>query len=691
MKHTAEAIRNVALVGQRGSGKTSLAEMLLYTAKAIDRLGRVDDGTSTCDFDADEIQRKMTISTAIAPLEWGDSKINLLDTPGYSDFVGDVAGAVAVSEAALIVLDAVGGVEVGTEVGWDLAEKCMTRAFFINKMDRENADYLSTLDSLRNRFGNHVVALTMPIGSEDALEGIVDLVHMKAYTWSSGKMTEASIPAELQSQADELREALVEAAAEANDAFIEKYFNDGTLSDEEIVEGAHAGIKSGIISPVFCGSSARGIGAEPLLNLIAEEFPSPAEAPGREGRKAGSDSAEKRDVSSPEFSALVFKSTADPYVGKLTYFKVVSGTARSDSHMWNSTREHDERVGQLYFLKGKQQQPTPEIAPGDIGAVAKLQNTVTGDTLCDRNSAVVFSPIEFPEPVYSVAITAKSKADEDKLGPALGKLAEEDPTFRYHRDPETGETLISGLGDTHVDIIIDRLKRKFGVQVDSAIPSIPYRETILASAKAQGRHKKQTGGRGQFGDCWVEFEPVERGAGFQFVDAVVGGAIPRQYIPAVEKGIRESMERGLLAGYPVVDVRARVYDGSFHPVDSSEMAFKMAGAAALHNAAEKASPVILEPIVTAEIRVPDEYMGDVIGDLNGKRGRILGMEPDGSGKQLVKAQVPLAEMQRYAIDLKSIAHGRGTFRIQPSHYEEVPPVQTKEIIEHKKREHHVEE
>ncbi len=642
-KHTADTIRNVALAGQRGAGKTSLAEMLLFTGKSIDRLGRVDDGTSTCDFDPDEVQRKMTISTAVAPVEWGKVKVNLLDTPGYSDFVGDVAGAMAVAEAALIVVDAVGGVEVGTETGWDYSRGCMTRAFFINKMDRENADFYRVLGALRERFGNKVVALQMPIGSEDSFEGVVDLVHMMAFKWEGGKMTEGDVPADLADRAQELRESLIEAAAESSDELIEKYFSEGTLSDDEIITGAHAGMKNGSFCPVFCGSSGKTIGAETLLGVIAEQFPSPADAPAREGHKPDSEAGDSRSTADSAFSAIVFKSTADPYVGKLTYFRVVSGEARSDSHMWNATKGHEERVGQIYFLKGKQQEATSSIPAGDIGAVAKLTNTITGDTLCDKASPIVFTSIAFPEPVYSLAISAKSKADEDKLGPALGKLADEDPTFRFHREQETGETLISGLGEAHVDIIIDRLKRKFGVGVDSSTPLIPYRETIQTSAKAQGRHKKQTGGRGQFGDCWVEFEP------------------------------------------PVVDIRAKVYDGSFHPVDSSEMAFKLAGVAALNAAAQKAHPVLLEPIVKAEVTVPDEYMGDIIGDLNGKRGRILGMEPTGDGRQVVRALVPLSEMQRYAIDLKSIARGRGSFIIEHGHYEEMPAQSAQAVIDNAKK------
>lgn len=690
-KHAADTIRNVALVGQRGAGKTSLAELLLFASKGVERLGRVDEGSSTTDFDPDEIQRKMTISTAIAPVEWGKVKINFLDTPGYSDFQGDLIGAVAAVETVLIVVDAVGGVEVGTDTGWDLGQKCMARSFIINKMDRENADFFKVLASLRERYGNKVVPVQMPIGSQDSFEGVVDLIHMKAFKWVGGKMTEGPVPDDLKDQAKELRESLIEAAAETNDELIDKYFEQGTLTEEEIVSGSHQGVNSGSLCPVFCAASLKGIGAEPLLELISQEFPSAAEAPARKGKNPADGKEISRSTTDEPFSAIVFKSTADPYVGKLTYFRVVSGTIKSDSHVWNTVHDKDERIGQLYFLKGKTQEAVPEIGAGDIGAVAKLQTTVTGDTLCDKGSPIIFDSIEFPEPVYSVAIVAKSKADEDKLGPALGKLGEEDPTFRFLREPETGETLISGLGDAHVDIIIDRLKRKFGVEVTSSLPQIPYRETIQASAKAQGRHKKQTGGRGQFGDCWVEFQPLERGSGFEFVDNVVGGAIPRQYIPAVEKGIVEAMARGLLAGYPVVDVRAIVYDGSFHPVDSSEMAFKMAGVAALKGAAEKASPVILEPIVNADIVVPEEYMGAVIGDLNSKRGRILGMEPIGGGKENIKAQVPMAEMQRYAIDLKSIAHGRGTFKVEFSHYEEVPAQQAQHIIENARRVHAEEE
>jgi elongation factor G len=482
------------------------------------------------------------------------------------------------------------------------------------------------------------------------------------------------------------KEILVEAAAENEDELITKYLEGEELTSEEIARGVAAGIRAGKLGPVFCGSALNNIGAIMLLDEIATAFPSPADVSPQKGLNPQTNAEEERKPSDAEpFSALVFKTLADPYVGKLTYFRVYSGVLKSDSHVFNSTKEIEERVGQIYFLRGKNQEATAEVHAGDIAAVAKLSETGTGDTLCDKAKPIVYPKIEFPAPVYSVAVRAKSKADEDKLGSALSKLAEEDPTFQYHREMETGETIISGLGESHVEITVDRLKRKFGVSVDVDMPKIPYRETILTSAKAQGRHKKQTGGRGQYGDCWIEIEPAERGSGFQFVDQIVGGAIPRQFIPAVEKGIREAMERGILAGYPMVDIKATVYDGSYHPVDSSEMAFKMAGILAFQNAAEKASPVLLEPMLSVEVVVPEEYMGDVIGDLNGKRGRILGMEPI-DGKQLIRAIVPQAEMLRYAIDLRSIARGRGTFKTQFSHYEQVPAHIAQQIIEQRKRE-----
>ncbi|HPP74563.1 MAG TPA: elongation factor G [Armatimonadota bacterium] len=684
-KYAIEAIRNVAVVGHSGAGKTSLIEALLYTTGAIDRLGKVDDGTATTDYDPDEIKRKISINTAVAPCEWSGRKLNLLDTPGYPDFVGDVVGALRVADGSLIVVDAVGGVEVGTETGWDVAtSRGVARAFFVNKMERENADFNRVLEQLRTTFGRNVAPVQLPIGSQDSFRGVVDLVDMKAYIWEGGKPVAQDIPADLQGQAQEHREALVEVVAETDDELTMKYLDGEELTTEEIRTGLGVGVIEGKIIPVLCGSGSKQIGLATLLDFIAGVMPSPAAVGQVAGTNPAGTEEETRTPDGP-FSALVFKTMADPYVGKLTYFRVYSGNLKSDSTIYNSSKGRDERVGQVYFVKGKHQDATTEVGAGDIGAVAKLAETTTGDTLCDKAKPIVYPPVEFPAPVYSLAIRAKTKADEDKLGPALSKIADEDPTFNTRREAATGQTLISGMGDTHLDIVTDRLKRKFGVEVETEMPKVPYQETITTTSEAQGRHKKQTGGRGQFGDAWVRLEPLPRGGGYEFVDQIVGGAIPRQWIPSVDKGIQEAMSRGILAGYPVIDVRATVYDGSYHNVDSSDMAFQLAGILAFQNAAQKANPVILEPVVEAEIIVPEEYMGDVISDMNTKRGRIQGMEPIGGGKQRIKATVPQSEMMRYAIDLRSIARGRGTFKAEFSHYEEVPAHITQQIVEQAKK------
>lgn len=686
--YKADAIRNVALVGHGGCGKTSLVEAMLFSSGGIARLGEVDEGTTTSDYDPDEIKRKISINSTLAPCEWQGVKVNLVDTPGYADFVGDVKGALRVVEGAVIVVCAVSGIEVGTETTWEFAQEYnVPRAIFINKMDRENADFYAVAEALKARFGVHVAPVQLPVGSQDAFQGVVDLIRMKARTGSGKAAAEAEIPADMAETVAKHREALVEVAAENDDELITKYLEGEELTNEEVARGLALGIRAGKAIPVFCGSALKNMGVSSLLGEIAALFPSPAEAGPAKGTNPQTNAEEQRKPLDTEpFSALVFKTLADPYVGKLTYFRVYSGVLKSDSHVLNSTKGAEERVGQAYFLKGKDQEAATEVRAGDIGAVAKLAETGTGDTLCDRAKPIRYTAIEFPAPVYSVAVRARTKADEDKLGPSLTRSADEDPTFRYHREPETGETLISGLGEAHVEIVVDRLKRKFGVEVEVGTPKTPYRETITASAKAQGKHKKQTGGRGQYGDAWIEIEPMDRGAGFEFVNKIVGGAIPRQYIPAVEKGVREAMGRGILAGYPVVDLRVRVYDGSFHQVDSSEMAFKMAGILAFQNAAANASPVLIEPILNVEVIVPDEYMGDVIGDLNGKRGRILGMEPIAGGKQRISALVPQAEMLRYAIDLRAIARGRGSFTSELSNYEQVPAHAAQRIIEQRKKE-----
>ena len=685
--YKADAIRNIALVGHGGCGKTSLAEALLFASGGIDRLGKVDEGATTSDYDPDEVKRKISINASLIPCEWKGVKLNFIDAPGYADFVGDVKSALRVVEGALIVVCAVSGIEVGTETAWEFAQEYnVPRAVFVNKMGRENADFYAVAEALRLRFGSHVVPVQLPIGSQDAFKGVVDLIGMKARIGAGKSAAEAEIPADMAEAVAKYREAMVEAAAENDDELIAKYLEGEELTSEEIARGLAMGVRMGKAIPMFCGSALKDIGASSLLDAVVAAFPSPAGTEAVKGANPQTNAEEQRKPLDTEpFSALVFKTLADPYVGKLTYFRVYSGVLRSDSHVFNPAKGVEERIGQVYFLKGKNQEATAEVHAGDIAAVAKLSETGTGDTLCDKAKPIRYPAIEFPTPVYSVAIRAKSKADEDKLGPALGKLADEDLTFRYRRELETGETLISGLGESHVEIIVDRLKRKFGVEVGVDTPKIPYRETITSSAKAQGRHKKQTGGRGQYGDCWIEIEPLERGAGFEFVDRIVGGAIPRQYVSAVEKGVREAMERGILAGYPVVDLRARVYDGSFHTVDSSELAFKLAGILAFQSTAANASPILIEPMLNVEVIVPDEYMGDIIGDLNGKRGRILGMEPIQDGKQRIKAVVPQAEMLRYAIDLRSIARGRGSFSTELSHYEQVPAQVAQQIIEQHKK------
>jgi len=687
-KYSVEAIRNIALVGHGGAGKTSLAEAMLFDTGAVDRMGRVDDGTATTDFDPDETRRTMSINAALAPCEWRDKKINVVDCPGYLDFVGEVGSSLRVADAAILVVAGPAGVEVGTESGWDLAtEYGKPRMVFVNKMDRENADFTRVMEGLQAAFGKGCVPIQLPIGEQDGFEGVVDVVHGKAYTGTGREVKEAPVPASLQAEIEACREGLMEVAAESDDALIEKYLGGEPLTEAELIRGLIASVKAGSAVPVLFGSATRNIGIQPFLDAVIQFLPSPAEAPPVTGKNRAAGKEETREAKpDAPLSALVWKTLSDPYVGKLTYFRVYSGTLKSDSHAFNTTRDHDERIGQLYVIRGKQQEAATEIPAGDIGAVAKLQVTGTGDTLADRQQPIIFEPIQFPQPSFSAAVVAKSKADEDKLGPALVRMAEEDPTFHFRRDVETGQTVISGVGEAHLDIIVGRLKRKFGVDVTVEDLKIPYRETIQSSVKIQGRHKKQTGGRGQFGDCWIEMEPLPRGGGFEFVNAIVGGSIPRQYIPAVEKGIQEAMEHGILARYPTVDIRVKCYDGSYHDVDSSEMAFKLAGSLAFRSGAEKAHPVILEPVMEIEVTVPENYMGDVISDMNTKRGRILGMEPIGAGKQLIRAQAAQSELLRYAIDLRSIARGRGSFRTEFSHYEEVPAHIAQEIIEKAKKE-----
>jgi elongation factor G len=643
-------------------------------------MGRTDDGTATTDFDPEEVKRSISINIGLAPCEWQDKKINVVDVPGYLDFEGEIRSALRVVDAAVLVTPAQSDVEVGFEIAWDLAAaERKARAVFVSRMDRENADFAGVVEKLRARYGTAIAPVQVPIGAADGFSGVVDLLTMKAYSGAGREFNEIPIPAGVQGLVDEYREKLVESAAEGDDELIEKFFDAGTLTDEEVMQGLHEGIKSGKVVPVLCGASTKNLGAAALLNLVAAAFPSPAEMPPVTGQTPDGKPAERKPLDSEPLAALVFKTLADPFVGQLTYLRVFSGVVKSDSHVWNSTNGKDERIGQLYVARGKNQEAVSEIGAGDIGAVAKLAATHTGDTLCDQARPIILEPIAHPKPVYEIAIVAKTKVDEDKLGPALQRVAGEDPAFQYRRDPETGQTVISGMGETHLNIVVEKLK-KFGANVETVPVKVPYRETIQSVAQGQGKHKKQTGGRGQYGDCHIKLEPQPRGAGFEFVDAIVGGAIPRQYIPAVEKGVLEAMSTGILAGNPVVDIKCTCYDGSYHEVDSSEQAFKMAGILAFNNVAPKANPIILEPMVTVSVTVPEGMMGDVMSDLSGKRGRIAGTEAIGGGRMCIKAVAPLSEMLRYAIDLRSITRGRGQFQIEPSHYEEVPAHIKQQIV-----------
>jgi elongation factor G len=672
-KYTAEQIRNLALVGHGGAGKTSLAESLLFKTGGSSRRGRVEEGNTVSDYDPEEIRRKVSISTSIVPCEWKNHKLNLLDTPGFFDFEGEMREALRVAELALVVVRGKTGVEVGTEKVWEYAAK-LPKMVFVNKMDRENADFGKALASLRKAFGTSLVALQLPIGKEASFSGIVDLVAMKGYRLDGSKREEISVPPELQTEAQSLHEQLLEAVAVTDEDLMERYLGGEDISTDELARAVKIGVRQGDVIPVLCGSTATGVGIEELLDALVAYGPSPLErAPevsvqGAECKPDG------------PLAALVFKTTADPFVGKLTFFRVFGGTLRSDSQVFNANRKAEERMGQLFVQKGKEQQPATEIVAGDLGAVAKLAVTVTGDTLTDKGAQLALPGIDFPHPVLTMAVEPKTKGDEDKIAGGLARLLEEDPTIKMERRAETRQLLVSGMGELHLEILSSRLQKKFGVGVELAEPKVPYRETIRGKAKVEGKHKKQSGGRGQFGHVWLELEPLTGGEEFEFVDKIFGGAVPRQYIPAVEKGVRETMAEGILAGCPVVGVRVILYDGSYHPVDSSEMAFKIAASLAFKKGFLDAQPILLEPIMSAEVTVPEEFMGDIIGDLNKKRGRILGVEPQGR-LQVIKAQAPQAELFRYAIDLRSMTQGRGSFSLQFDHYEEVPGQIAQKIIE----------
>jgi elongation factor G len=694
-KYEVSKIRNVAIIAHGGAGKTSLTEAMLFDAGVTTRLGRVSEGNTVTDFDEDEIKRQISINSALAFCEWKGTKINIIDTPGFAVFLPDARAALRVADAAVVIVSAISGVKVQTEKVWHYAQEFnLPRAVFINKMDRENSDFYRALREVEERLECKPLCMELPIGQAADFKGVVDLLAMKAFYYKddgSGKSEQKDTPADQKAKAEEYRRKIVEAAAEADDALLEKYLDKGELTEEEMLKGLNKGFHEGAIVPVFCGAATKNMAVQNLMDFIVTAFPSPAQRPPFAGLDPKTQKEVKRKADEKEpLSVYVFKTIADPYAGKITLFRVCSGVFNSDSTLLNATKETKERVGQLACLQGKAQHLTSNIGAGDLGAVAKLKETTTGNTLCDEKAAVIYEATKYPEPIMSFAIEPKSKGDEEKLSSALARTAEEDPTIKLSRDLQTKEIILSGMGDVHLEITVERIKRKFGVEVTMKTPRVPYKETIKVAAEAQGKYKKQTGGRGQYGDCWIKIEPRERSKGFEFDNKIVGGVIPRQYIPAVEKGIVEAMEKGILAGYPVVDIKVTLFDGSYHTVDSSEMAFKIAGSLAIKKCSQNAQMCLLEPIMNVDVTIPDDCMGDIIGDLNSKRGRVLGVEPSGKF-QTVKAQAPLSEMLKYASELKSMTGDRGMYSMEFSHYEELPAHLADKVIAATKKEKEEEE
>ncbi|MCM2357918.1 MAG: elongation factor G [Geobacteraceae bacterium] len=683
-KYDTAKLRNLGIIAHGGAGKTSLAEAILFDTGMIDRLGRVDDGTSTMDYEPEEIKRKISITSALDHCEWNGHSIHFVDTPGYGNFIADTRACMRALDCAVVILSAISGVKAQTEEIWQWANEFeIPRIAFVNKMDRERASFLRAIDDMEKSLGARGVAIQLPLGAEEDFEGVIDLLRMKAYRYDddlSGKFTETEIPADYLDEARRLREQMVETVAEAYDALTEKFLDTGELTEEEILDGLRVGTMRNTFTPVLCGSAAMNIGVPQLLDAVCAYLPAPLDRTRAVGKQPKSGEVIERAPSESEpFSALVFKTTSDPYTGKITIMRVYSGVLNSDSMTYNSTRDVQERIGQIYELEGKKQKPIKQAVAGDIVAVSKLKETITGDTLCDEAKPIVYEPARQLQPVISYAIEPKTKNDEDKIHNALHKMIEEEPTLESHRDTQTKELIISGMGQVHLEVIVEKLKRKFGVEVLLKTPKVPYLETIRGAAKVQGKYKKQSGGRGQYGDCWIEMSPQPRGEGYLFEDKIVGGVIPRQYIPAVDKGIQEARQDGFLAGYPVVDFKVALYDGSFHTVDSSEMAFKVAGSMAFKKAMELCKPVLLEPIVTMKITVPDENMGEVIGDLNSRRGKVVGVEPK-ANSQIIRAVVPMSEVLAYSNDLKSMTSDRGLFSMEFSHYEEVPSHLAQKVI-----------
>ena len=666
-------IRNVGLVAHQGAGKTSLAEALIFNTSAVNRLGKVDDGNTVADYHPEELKRKSTVNMSLLACEWRDNKVNVLDVPGFSDFFGEVSSVLRVADSLVMVIDAVAGVEVSTEIVWEAAdESSIPLIAFVNKMDRENADFFKALDSMNNSLTRQIVPVQIPIGKESDFKGMVDLISQKAYQYENGKAKEIPIPADLQADIEHYREMMIEAAAEGDDEITLKFLEGEELTDAEIIAGLKAGITNAKVVPVLCGSATNNIGADQLLDFIVDYAPNPL------------DRQDAAAATGPT-AALVFKTMADQFVGRISMFKVYSGNIKGDTLLYNANKEVDEKVAQVSTMQGKNVINLPEFNLGDIGIVSKLAVTATGDTLTTKDSEIKLEGVAFPAPTLMVAIVPKSKGDEDKLGTAIKRLLEEDPTLFYEKNAETRQIVVTGMGEAHLNIIIDRLQRKFGVEVDTAELRVPYRETIRGSAKTvEGKHKKQSGGSGQYGHVKIDIEPDFEND-FTFEEKIFGGSVPKQYIPAVEKGMRESLTEGVLAGFPVSNIKVTLVDGSYHDVDSNEMAFKIAAHLAFKKACEQAKPLLLEPVMNVDILVPDQYMGDIMGDMNTKRGRIMGMEKQGS-RQLIRAQAPLSEMHRYAIDLRSITQGRGQFTMEFAKYEEVPANITEKVVAQAKAE-----
>ena len=666
----AQNLRNLALLSHSGAGKTSLVEILLFNAQATTRIGRVEDGNTVSDYEPEEVKRAGSIQNTLISFARGQHKFNFLDTPGYDDFQGEVGSALRVVESAAILLAAQSGVDVGTERSWEMCQSAgLPRVLVVNKMDRENANFARCVTDIQGAFGNHCVPFQIPIGDAQDFTGVVSVIHPPA-----------DPPAEVAAQLEAARERLIEAAAESDDVLADKYLEGETLTDDEILDGIRKVVLKGELVPILATSATANLGVEEFLEMVQEFLPSPldAEVPVAAG---GNDLACDSDA---PLAALVFKTTADPFVGKLSIFRVYQGTIKSNSEVWNSAREQSERIGQLYLPRGKSQENVGEITAGDMGAIGKLSATVTGDTLCARENPVTFARIEFPEGYYSVAITPATKTDLDKMSSSLSRIVEEDPTLKFSRDASTGESLLTGLGEAQIDVALDRIRRKFGADLKSRLPRVAYRETITQVTKAEYRHKKQTGGHGQYGHVVLRLEPRERDQGFEFGTEVVGGSVPREYIPAVEKGLLKGLDEGVLAGFPIVDMKAVLYDGSYHDVDSSGMSFEIASSMALRAGLSDANPILLEPIMKLNVTVPDNYTGEVMSDLNTKRGRIIGMTPGGNST-LIEAQVPLSEVQRYAQDLRSVTQGRGSYRLEFDHYDPVPTNLEPKVIEEAKR------